>query len=185
MSTGNTPTNESERPLLVWLLQFYLLLLCLGTLVSMGVSYRVCAVTDLIDNCWLQSFIPQCLLSFILLTLWLWLFYGLEKGLPYARWLIGILMIAGAIISIDHMHYIQLIFRAMEPGKGLHTPPYDCWRPENAWSNVAIFCGYNSYAQLARNVLWELLILALQGLPGIWLMVSRHSKRYFTQKIVK
>ncbi|MBT9315199.1 hypothetical protein [Leptothoe spongobia] len=183
MPTDNPLTNESERPLVVWLIQGYLLFLCLGTLFSMGLSYQFCATPDLVESCWSQAFILQLLLSVIVLTIQLWLLYGLEKGLPYARWLIGILMIAVAVTNIDDMHYIQLIFRAMEPGKGLHTPPYDCWQPENLWNNVVIFCGYNSYAQLARKVLWELLILGLQIFPGVWLVASRSSRRYFASKV--
>ncbi|MEM9482997.1 MAG: hypothetical protein AAGA83_04835 [Cyanobacteria bacterium P01_F01_bin.116] len=125
MPSKKSPNNEAERPIPIWLIQFCLLIMCLGLLFSIGLSFHFCATT-VSETCWSRSSIIPILLGISLLAIQVWLLYGLEKGLPYARWLIGILMIAGAAISIENMNYLQLIFRPMEPGKGLHTPPYDC-----------------------------------------------------------
>ncbi|MEM7795617.1 MAG: hypothetical protein AAF579_14345 [Cyanobacteria bacterium P01_C01_bin.118] len=116
MPSQKSPNNEAERPILIWLSQFCLLIMCLGLIFSIGLSFHFCATT-VNETCWSRSSIIPILLGIILLAINLWLLYGLEKGLSYARWLIGIFMIAGAVISIENMNYLQLIFRAMEPEK--------------------------------------------------------------------
>lgn len=179
MPTNKYDTNEHERPAMVWIVQCVLIVIYIALLIGNWHNYQYCSSTDAIQNCWRQVFFYPLLASLFFLGVLSGLFYGLEKGLSYARWITGILIIAWAVTGIRDMNYIQLIFRAMESGKGLHTPPYECWHPENAWNNVVIFCGYNSYAQLARKVLWEIVVLALRLLPGLWFIVDRSSKRYF------
>lgn len=185
MPTNKYNTNEHERPLMVWIVQIILLLFCIAIMGPSWQHFHYCSGIDPVQNCWLNVFFRTLIANLFWLGVVLGLFYGLEKGLPYARWLAGILIIVWAIAGIHDMHYTQFIFRAMEPGKGFHTPPYECWRSENSWSNVVISCGYSSYAQLIRRILWEVSTLIVIILSGLWFIVNKNSKRYFTQKTIK
>lgn len=182
MSTFDYDTNERDRPLVVWIIQCILLFLCIGILVSMWRNYQFCSSADIIQNCWPLLFIPRLVAGLLQLGAFLKLFYGLEKGRHYARWLTGILIIVWVVVSTNETHYTQLVLGAIMPDQGLPAPPYKCWQSELALDNSASFCGYNSYAQLVRKVLAEICILALAASPAVWLITSPASKRYFARK---
>ncbi|NEQ51968.1 MAG: hypothetical protein F6K11_17825 [Leptolyngbya sp. SIO3F4] len=177
--------NEYERPLVVWIAQISILLNCTGIVLAIASNAWLCVVGDPfliegINNCWVQLVLPQLWPKLIALSIWLSLFYGLERGIPYVRWIVAILVITSATIAINDTHYLPLVLQALLPGKELPSPPYDCWQQNILWGNSSLFCGYSSYGELVEKLFWELLPIVITAFPGIWLITSRTAKHYFS-----
>jgi hypothetical protein len=133
------------RPPSVWITQVLLVVPLTQLLVVLPLMLFHCSSAKPPFNCSSPSTISALLTGFSTLAIIFLIFWGLQKGKHYGKWLAVTLLLGGMVKEIADSRSLQLIYHSVIRWQPLPTPPYECWEKEVLLSNVRFSCGYESY----------------------------------------
>jgi hypothetical protein len=168
-----------DRPLSVWITQLLLMPMLIMSPIVLSTSLFECFSSSQKINCLSQPRITSFIISFLVLVILSWTFWGLQTGKIYGKWLAIILLTSSIVISIAKSNTFMLIRRSILLWQPLPTPPYECWERKAMFGNFREYCGYSNYLGLMLNIISDFLPALLMGFLVVKLIYGRMNKNFF------